>query len=58
MKPTIRAFRYVAYRDIPAYLALGWLVTEPPAFDRVSYYGVTMLWTCDCEMPDMKREAA
>jgi hypothetical protein len=54
----IRAFRYVNYRDIPDYLALGWTVEEPPIFDRVSWYGVTMTWTCDCPIRDLRREAA
>lgn len=58
MPTNIKAFRYVSYRDIPRYLDMGWLVTEPKIFDRLSHYGVTMIWTCDCALPDMKRAAA
>ena len=58
MTTNIRAFRYVAYSDIPDYWALGWIATPPIIFDRMSHYGVTMVWTCDCVIPDMKRKAA
>jgi hypothetical protein len=50
----IRAMRYVAYQDIKNYLDMGWIVEEPPIFDRISYYGVTMVWTCDCALPDKR----
>jgi hypothetical protein len=50
----IRAMRYVTYRDIPHYLAMGWIAPEPAHFSRLNYFGIEMLWLCDCNIPDKR----
>ena len=54
----VRAMRYVAYRDITTYLAMGWFAPEPATFARLNYYGIEMLWLCDCKSPDQVQPQA
>ena len=51
MSTNVKAFRYVYYRDIPDYLDMGWMADIPPDFARLNWYGIVMVWLCECKIP-------
>jgi hypothetical protein len=47
---TNHSFHYVAYAQVPDWLACGWRVVIPNAAMHHHFYGVLMEWLCDCKM--------
>jgi hypothetical protein len=52
---TFRAAKFVAHRDIPAYIQMGWVAPVPAYLDHYHAYSIVMLWLCACRPPVLHR---
>jgi hypothetical protein len=48
---TFRAAKFVAHRDIPAYIQMGWVAPVLAYLDHYHAYSIVMLWLCACRPP-------
>ncbi len=55
-KWTIKAFHYALFKQVEDYLRLGWMVSIPNGTSHHHYYGIELMWICDCHMVVPVRE--
>jgi hypothetical protein len=53
-----RIFRYVRFRDVDAYIWLGWFYDGSIMHAPHGCYAVTLEWLCDCYPVEPVRGAA
>lgn len=49
-----RYLKFVRFALVPDHLRLGWMVAIPNAAMHHHYYGIELIFICDCKLPGEK----